>query len=181
MAPSHKPQNSAGFCGCRMPSGAMAPKARCFWVPWHPHQPPDNAPFTGAAPVRTVHYILNAKGVRHNPRMSLLMRSTMRPRRWAPRRAMAHRWRAHIAASAPPAAIPGQPAHRAIFAHIAGPRRGPRAKPPFPRPQRPAHIAAFYLALTTRPASANIRRHSKTTTQAAKWHRLSRRRCQRSR
>ena len=40
---------------------------------------------------------------------------------------------------------------------------------------------ALYLALTFQPTSANKWKDLNTTTQTAKWHRLSRRRCQWSR
>lgn len=57
-----------------MALGDMGANIRVQRVPWHPAQRTDNAPFTGAAPVRTVHYILNAIGVRHYHRMSLRVR-----------------------------------------------------------------------------------------------------------
>lgn len=70
MAPSKEAHNSADFTVTRMALGDMGASTRVQRVPWHPAQPDDNAPVSGAAPVRTVHYIPYAKGVRHIPRMS---------------------------------------------------------------------------------------------------------------
>lgn len=70
MAPSDKARNSAISTVTRMVQGDMGARIRVQQVPWHPAQPSDNAPVSGAEPVRTVHYILNAKGVRQDHRMA---------------------------------------------------------------------------------------------------------------
>jgi len=54
---THKAQNSADFAATRPVRDDMGASARVQRVPWHPAQPADNAPISGAAPVRTVHYI----------------------------------------------------------------------------------------------------------------------------
>ena len=70
MSPGHKPQNSAISGEGHNALGDMGDNIRVRRVTWHPAQAPDNAPLSGAAPVRTVHYI----PLRHNTRTSLRVR-----------------------------------------------------------------------------------------------------------
>ncbi len=70
MSPGHKPQNSAISGEGYDALGDMGANTRVQRVTWHPAQDIGKSPISGGAPVRTVHYIPYAKGVRHSPRMS---------------------------------------------------------------------------------------------------------------